>query len=92
MIKFDMGSKEGFKKVMDIVDRAASIRPDIDKMSLGMDITATHLNGCPLDLDKFIGFDDFSFMHDINGIMRYIDRNTGQLTDCFLPRCSAKED
>jgi hypothetical protein len=53
-----------------------------------MDITATHLNGTPLDLDKFLKFDSPDFGHDIYGIMRFIDRNTGKLTNGFLPRCS----
>ena len=57
---------------------------------MAMDITATHLNGTKLDLQKFVDFDDFNFCHDVVGIMDHVDRNTGKLNNCFLPRCSAK--
>jgi hypothetical protein len=30
--------------------------------------------------------EDFNFAHDIMGIHRHIDRNTGVLTECFSPR------
>lgn len=60
----------------------------VDKMSLEMDITAVHLNDCPLDLEKLMWFDEFNFMHDVAGIQSHIDRNTGKLKDHFLPRCS----
>lgn len=54
-----------------------------------MDITATHLNGCPLQLQKFLDADDFNFAHDLVGIVNHMDRSTGQLIRCFLPRCAA---
>ena len=58
-----------------------------DKQGLEMDILATHLNGCPLNLKKLLETDDFNFMHDILGIGNCIDRNTGKLKNCFVPRC-----
>jgi hypothetical protein len=51
-----------------------------------MDITACHLNGCKLDLAKLLAADDFNFAHDVLGIRRHIDRETGQLMNCFRPR------
>ena len=62
-----------------------------DRLSCEMDVTATHLNGTPLDLQKFLDFDDFNFAHDIAGILRHIDRSTGKLTGFFLPRCALKQ-
>lgn len=59
-----------------------------DLLSLSMDITATHLNGCPLDFDKLLTASDPDFAHDVFGISRHIDRTTGKLKDHFLPRCS----
>lgn len=53
-----------------------------------MDLLATHLNGCPLDLEYLLIFDDFNLAHDIGGIANHLDRTTGQLGGCFLPRCS----
>ena len=58
-------------------------------MDIEMDITACHANGCALDLPKLRTFPDFDFMHDVSGIYRHLDRNTGKLLDCFVPR-SAK--
>lgn len=57
-----------------------------DKLGLLMDVTTTHLNGCPLDLDGLLISENFDFFHDIVGIARNIDRKTGQLKNCFLPR------
>jgi hypothetical protein len=54
-----------------------------------MDITACHLNGCPLDLAKLAAFDDANFGHDVGGIRHYIHHDTGELTNCFVPRCAA---
>ena len=57
-------------------------------LELQMDITACHCNGTPLDIQKLLGFDDFNFKHDVYGINRHLDRTTGKLMNCFLPRCS----
>jgi len=51
-----------------------------------MDITATHANGCPLKLAELLAADDFNFIHDVFGIRRHLDRETGELMDCFSPR------
>lgn len=60
-----------------------------DLMDIEMDITAVHLNDCELQLQKLLDADDFNFAHDVMGIRRHIDRATGKLQNCFLPRCSA---
>lgn len=51
-----------------------------------MDVTAVHANGCPLRLDDLLMADGFNFAHDLCGIYRHLDRETGQLRDCFVPR------
>jgi len=56
-----------------------------------MDITACHLNGNPLRLDDMLEADNFNLMHDVSGIGRHIDRNTGKLLGGFSPRFSLKE-
>lgn len=53
-----------------------------------MDITVTHCNGCPLKLADLLAADDFNFSHDIYGIRRHLNRDTGKLEDHFLPRFS----
>jgi len=51
-----------------------------------MDIEACHCNGCPLDLQKLLDAPDSDFGHDVFGIRRFLDRRTGKLGSCFLPR------
>lgn len=78
-----------------IADRAiaaaAAQGVSYDKLTACMDIAACHLNGCELDLNKLLAAPDADFGHDVFGIRRHIDRRTGQLTDCFLPRCAMPE-
>lgn len=57
---------------------------------LYMDLTACHNNECPLDLGAMLDAGESDFMHDVLGIHRYIDRTTGKLGECFLPRFSAR--
>ncbi len=60
-----------------------------DRQSCVMDLMATHANGCPLRLKCLSEADDFNLAHDVGGIARHLDRNTGKLMDCFLPRFAA---
>lgn len=55
-------------------------------LEIEMDLLATHANGCHLDFERMESADDFNLMHDVGGIYRHIDRETGRLTGCFLPR------
>jgi hypothetical protein len=81
-------TKEEMETISAIVSRAASFYPKTDKVSLSMDITAAHCNGSPLDLDKLLAADNFNFLHDVSGIARHINRETGELENCFVPRCA----
>lgn len=58
------------------------------RLNLVMDLTAADgENGNkPLDWTRLLAADDANFMHDIGGISRHIDRETGELTGCFVPR------
>ncbi len=76
-----------------IVDRAWELcikhdYPVGEKINLQMDLTACHNHGCRLNLAKLAKAPDFDFLHDILGIGRHINRQTGALEDCFLPRCA----
>jgi len=51
-----------------------------------LDVEAVHCNGCPLRLDEFLKAGPFDFAHDLLGIRLHLDRETGQLMDCFTPR------
>lgn len=82
-------TKEETRLVSQIVKRAVSLSLiKKDALGLHMDITACHKNGNPLKLEELLNVDDFNFCHDIVGIMNTIDRNTGKLTNCFVPRLS----
>lgn len=79
-----------------IVDRAVRMKlagPKhwYSKLTARMDLTATHANGCKLDLDRLLNADDFNFIHDIAGIAKHIDRSTGRLDGIFLPRHALPE-
>jgi hypothetical protein len=84
-------SKEDTELMLAIVKRAESMGLVKDRMTVLMDITACHANGTPLRLADLLKAADFDFIHDITGITRYIDRESGQLTDCFLPRYAAPQ-
>ena len=86
MINWDTTRED--EKLINIIVKRAVRKYEVDAMDTRMDITATHLNGCPLDLEKLLTFDDFNFAHDIFGIAKHIDRTTGELTHFFLPRCA----
>lgn len=81
--------------VVAIVERALEDSPDeldLDKLDLAMDLTACHLNGCPLRLKELLEADEFNFAHDVFGIRNHIDRTTGKLTGFFEPKCVASLD
>lgn len=66
-------------------------KTDRDVTDIQMDLLATHANDCPMDFDRLLAADDFNLMHDVGGIARHLDRETGKLTDHFLPRFAAKQ-
>ena len=74
--------------IFKVVKRAAEFPEYFDKLKLSMDLAATHLNGCPLDFEKLLEFEEGNFLHDISGISCHINRNIGKLENCFLPRCN----
>lgn len=58
------------------------------RLDIIMDITAVHYNGNPLRLCDLHDADDFNFNHDIAGIHKNLNRTTGNLENCFVPRFS----
>lgn len=68
------------------VNEAASVCVELDLLETEMDVTACHLNGCPLRLVELLEADAFNFSHDLVGIHNNMDRTTGKLTGHFLPR------
>jgi hypothetical protein len=82
------------KLIRGIVTRAEPIYQrngvPFDRLEAIMDITACHANGTRLRLEDFLGAEDFDFAHDFFGIGRNIDRKTGKLRHCFLPRFAVR--
>ena len=86
MINWDKVTSEDVLKIDKIVQRATSREGyHGDTLSLIMDITASHLD-TPLDLDALLHAPSVDFCHDVYGIVNNINRKTGKLENCFLPR------
>ena len=64
------------------------IIPRGGRLHHAMNLLAVNANGNPIDFDRLLGFDDFNFTHDVLGIDRHLDRDTGQLNNMFRPRSS----
>jgi len=92
MISFNIKSKDEVRTINKIAHRAvamaASAGFEYPLMDADMDLTACHVNGNPLKLDELLSADEFNFAHDVFGIRRHINRETGKLEDCFVPRFS----
>ena len=71
------------------VEKAKELDIQYDQMTAVMDIDACHNNGCPLKLKELLEADNFNFAHDVFGIRQHINRETGKLENCFLPRYAA---
>lgn len=69
--------------------KAESQIPGENLSTIASDIAACHLNGTPIRLEKLLKADNFVFWHDIRGIRRYIDRDTGKFKLNFAPRTAA---
>lgn len=90
MISFKV-SKTDQRIIQQIADRATAMAsnletaayPTVDAM---MDITAVHANGCPLRLSELLAAEPFDFSHDVFGVRRHLNRETGQLENFFTPR------
>lgn len=74
-----------------IAMRAIKFDDSISPLSVEMDILATHLNGCPLRLSDLYNADDANFGHDVFGIIKNLDRDTGKLKNSFHPRYAKKQ-
>jgi len=89
MVKFN-ATKDEFQVIRKIAERAhrAAIRSGVEYKVIDahMDIEACHCNGNPLHLEQLLTAEDAHFNHDVFGIRKFLDRETGQLTECFTPR------
>jgi hypothetical protein len=94
MVRFDADRTE-LALILSIVkrfERIASGVVNTNRMTLLMDMEACHCNGCPLDLEAMNAAErDMDLAHDVAGITRHLDRETGKLGGCFSPRFAARQ-
>lgn len=81
-------SNEDFDLILAVALRVEQEMPDYPykRSTLLMDLQACHGNGCPLHLAQMVHGDLFDLLHDVLGIRRHINRDTGKLEGCFVPR------
>ena len=88
-VRFDT-TREDFAIIEKIAVRAKNLAyGKYELRDAEMDISACHRNGNPLRLADLLAGDDFNFIHDVFGIRRNLDRNTGKLLHHFCPRFAA---
>jgi hypothetical protein len=87
-------TKEESALINQIADRAIQFikkfAVDYAYPEILMDLTACHANGNPLDFERLLKFPDFDFCHDVFGIRKHLNRETGELEGFFSPRCSKR--
>lgn len=92
-VNFEVTEKEE-ELITKIAGRASRMFKSFDiqypLLDIMMDITATHANGNKLKLKALLEANDFNFSHDVGGIRSHLDRETGKLMDCFIPRYSRR--
>jgi len=81
-------TKEEMHLVGKIAKRAGETIP-IDHMGFLMDIELVHVKGCKLRLVDWLAADEYNFLHDVCGIYEHLNRETGELKHCFVPRYAA---
>jgi hypothetical protein len=90
MVNFDTTHRE-LRIIFAIAKRAMGLtiareNDPYTASDVAMDVTAVHCNGNPLRLESLRDADDFNFAHDILGIRRHLNRETGKLDNGFTPR------
>jgi len=55
-----------------------------------MDLVAVNKTS-PLDLDGLLLSSEEDLLHDVFGIATHLDRSTGTLMDCFVPRYTKRQ-
>jgi len=87
--KFKTTSKD-YDLISQIAERAMISLDNLltEKLHTLMDLECA-LNDVGLNLQKLLTFPDLDFAHDIYGIRRNLNRETGKLSNGFLPRSSS---
>lgn len=83
-IKFETTDWE--TRIIDRIIQRACVSKS-EGRGLEMTLRACHCNGTPLELDKLLAAEPVDFWHDIHGLQKHINRDTGKLVG-FEPRCA----
>ena len=92
---YELSPADGYNRIQlehEIIERAEKmgfLRDDKITHMLDIDNANKEFN---LRLEDWLEADDFNFAHDWYGIRKHIDRRTGKMENCFVPRfagCSA---
>ena len=90
----DAARDAALKTIQQIADRAVHVYAEheirVDRLTILMDVSACHFGAQKLRLDDLLAADDVNFLHDIGGINRHLNRETGALENCFRPRFSLR--
>lgn len=78
-------SEEEFIAACGIASRAIQMGMYDEALLPLMDLGVVHFS-CPLRLNDLLNAAPLDFTHDIRGIQRHLNRETGELEDFFLPR------
>lgn len=88
LIDWSQVSASDHALILQIARRARRNGATTEQLSIVMDLSCVHI-ASPLRLQELLDADDFNFNHDVFGICRHLNRETGELEDCFLPRFTA---
>ena len=87
-------SREEFELIAKIAQRAVNLAKkqgvEIDSLLTFVDICLVH-EKTPLNLQALLDANDGNFGHDVFGIRRHINRETGELGDFFVPRYATNQ-
>lgn len=91
-VSFKCGARDRalVEKIVERAKREGLIFENYSAETCEMDLIATNANGCGMAFRRLLDADGFTFVHDIAGIARHMDRETGRLTRCFRPRCARR--
>lgn len=84
-------SEADYELIAAIATRAKLEGDKRPKIQILMDLEVVHGGTCPLRLAELANAKRYDFAHDIAGIRRHLNRETGKLEDCFLPRFAKGE-
>ena len=79
--------KEEWDVVCKVMDKASALFPNYKRITMGLDLLNAH-DDVGIDFSRLLAFDNMDFIHDIMGIRNNMNRETGKLENCFLPRCA----